>query len=458
VFLTVFLGFTLLFFLGYSLIDDQSGITPRQILLLSYLVVSALLIVFFLYINQRQKLFKRGIRAEKANLQALFESTKNVIGLFDERKNLVEYNQAFAKYLKLTDNIDLEPGMNVFSQMSSKAYVEKFKSFLDRALQGEKFRETLEYPGPDGALHFLFTYNPIYQNNEIRGVSMFVEDITELKQSQLKLEELNRNLTKLVEERTLELKEKNEELEKGYKYLKDTQQKLMQADKMASLGTLASGVGHEINNPLNFIKNGTLALKNKLHESKIYIYDVETYFQFIEEGVSRITAIVQGLSHFSKKTDSKSDTCDLEKIINNCLVILTSRLRRKNIEVKKTIADALPRISGSEGKLHQALMNILSNAEQAMEKDGKINISAFTTQDAVVIELADTGHGISKENIDRIGDPFFTTKPPGVGTGLGLFITYSIIEEHNGTIKVESEINNGTTFTIEFPKLMENAE
>ena len=240
-----------------------------------------------------------------------------------------------------------------------------------------------------------------------------------------------------------DLKRNNDELKK-------TQNLLVTAEKMASLGVLAAGVGHEINNPLNYIKNGLNALSKKVgKENKELKTTLQKYFDIINEGVERASTIVKSLGHFSRAGDSREELCDVRKILENCLIILGGRL--KKVEVEKDLARKKAIIHGNEGKLHQVFMNIILNAAQAVPDNGKISISTKVNQDEVIISIRDNGMGIPKENLLKITDPFFTTKPPGEGTGLGLFITYAIVEEHFGKIVVESEEGIGSEFIITLP-------
>ncbi len=408
-----------------------------------------------------QKNAESEIIISEANLKSLFESTTSVIGLFDRNKHLIEFNSSFAHYALATDNIIAEKGMDILSMMDPQ-FSEMFRGFQDRALSGEKFKEIIEYPGPEGMLSFQFNYNPIYSNEEIVGVSMFVEDITELRTSQRKLEQYTKNLEDIVRDRTKKLLDTNEELqatnselEETIVNLKNTHEQLVQAEKMASLGVLSAGVGHEINNPLNFIKNGVSGLEKELGRSNSITEDISPYISVINDGVSRAVNIVRSLSHFSRRAGSMDENCDIHDIIENCLVILHNKFKHK-IEVSKDYCKEAAIIVGSEGKLHQAFLNLLSNAEQAITKKGKVLIKTIADDKMVEVEISDTGMGISQENLKKISDPFFTTKAPGEGTGLGLSITYSIIKEHNGKIKVHTELNKGTTFTVFLPLTQDN--
>lgn len=240
------------------------------------------------------------------------------------------------------------------------------------------------------------------------------------------------------------LRERNDELLR-------TQKLLIMSEKMASLGTLASGIGHEINNPLNFIMNGAKTLQERIEKRLPGQSDeFAPFFEAIDEGVSRASKVVRSLSHFSKSGMEMTDRCDVNEIINNCLVILNNRIRNRAEVIKNFTTEAV-RVKGDEGKLHQAFMNILSNAEQAIEHDGIIRISTEVDDDKVRISIKDNGVGIAPENLEKISDPFFTTKPAGIGVGLGLFITYSIVDEHHGTIKVSSKPNVETEFIVSLP-------
>ncbi len=242
---------------------------------------------------------------------------------------------------------------------------------------------------------------------------------------------------------------KNQQIGESMKKLQDTTHKLIQSEKMASLGMLSAGVAHEINNPLNFIKGGIEVLEDGLKEEKELQFEAAPCIHVIKEGLSRATVIVNSLNHFSRNTESMNETCDLHEIIDNSLVMLQPKLKYKGNVMKEFDNNRLV-ISGNEGKLHQAFLNIISNAEQAIEKNGTIKVKTAKNGKKIKVEITDDGVGISKENLKKISDPFFTTKPVGKGTGLGLSITYKIIEDHNGSIDVSSKPGKGSKFVISF--------
>ncbi|PIB34191.1 hypothetical protein BFP72_01470 [Reichenbachiella sp. 5M10] len=243
----------------------------------------------------------------------------------------------------------------------------------------------------------------------------------------------------------------NKELTLQHDQLLTAQKQLLQSEKMASLGVLSAGIGHEINNPLHFIKSGVDGLARELDKD---VEDVrkETlpYMKVIQEGVSRANKIVKSLSHFSRQTVTMDESCDIHGILENCLSILHNKLKFR-VEVFTDYSATTHVVVGNEGKLHQAFLNVLTNAEQSMDERGKLTVSTKSSGSDIRVSISDTGSGIKEADLDKIHDPFFTTKEPGLGTGLGLAITHKILEEHGVRVEVQSEENVGTEFVLIFP-------
>jgi signal transduction histidine kinase len=296
-------------------------------------------------------------------------------------------------------------------------------------------------------------------------VLALIRDINEKKQTALQLENYKNRLEMLVKERTAELETANKELtnantelfgqraeiETALNSLQDAQRQLVQAEKMASLGVLASGIAHEINNPLNFIYGGVLGIENYIHDHlKEHAEALRPLLEGIQVGAKRAADIVASLDHYTRLDNLPRIQCDVHSVIDNCLVILKNQLKNR-IEINKEYTDKPCTIICNEGKLHQAILNILLNASQAIADKGTISITTLIENQQLIISITDTGCGIRPEDIPKITDPFFTTKDPGKGTGLGLSIAYNIVQEHRGTLEFESELREGTRVTITLP-------
>ena len=326
-----------------------------------------------------------------------------------------------------------------------------------------------------------FKYN-IYSTNptatgEAQHISVVIlQDITEL---MLLTKELEKSLN-IVEK-------KNEELEKAYSQLKSAQSQILQQEKMASIGQLAAGVAHEINNPTGFVMSNlntlskyiarikefiscqteiiealtTTGLKDKseyierLNEKRKttkYDYvmaDIDSLINESIEGTERIKTIVQDLKSFSRVDEAEYKPANINAGLESTLNIIWNELKYKAI-VKKELSD-IPKTKCNLGQLNQVFMNLLVNAAQAIENHGEINVKTWHEEDNIFISISDTGCGIEEDKIGRIFEPFYTTKEVGKGTGLGLSITYDIIRKHNGAIQVKSKPGEGTTFTIKIP-------
>jgi C4-dicarboxylate-specific signal transduction histidine kinase len=266
------------------------------------------------------------------------------------------------------------------------------------------------------------------------------------------LENYKNNLEKLVAERTQEIEATNEELKTTLNNLKSLQVKLIQSEKMASLGVLTAGIAHEINNPLNFIMGAYQGLENFFNDTAPEHKDrVSVLLKSLETGVERASGIVQGLNQFSRNSETIQEDCYIHSIIDNCLLMLLNQFKDK-IRIEKFYADDSIVVKGNVGRIHQVFTNVLTNSIQSIENKGLISITTLNNKDVVLISISDTGCGIKQEYLKKITDPFFTTKKPNEGTGLGLSIAYNIIQDHNGQLEFKSEIDKGTTVTITLPR------
>jgi signal transduction histidine kinase len=241
------------------------------------------------------------------------------------------------------------------------------------------------------------------------------------------------------------------------KELKENQDMLVQTKKLASLGTLTSGVAHEINNPLNNISTSCQILIEELDSpDKDYLRKL---LRNISVQADKARDLVRNLLEFSREKVFAVDRVRLRELVEDTLELVQSDLP-SNVETSVQIADDIPDPMVDRSRLQQAFLNIILNAIHAMPDGGTLSVEARTEDGAVFIDISDTGVGIPPENLNKIFDPFFTTKEVGQGTGLGLSVSYGIVKKHGGSLTVKSKEGKGTTFTITLPleqKKMEKA-
>jgi signal transduction histidine kinase len=229
----------------------------------------------------------------------------------------------------------------------------------------------------------------------------------------------------------------------------------MQAvQKMASLGTLAAGVAHEINSPLQVITGLCSRYQRGLEDNRLDIDRLSTDLDIMSRNAWRIAQIVRSLLVFARPSVEEILPNSLAEIIDDTLLLIEHQLRSwQNITINKVIPADLPQLACDQNGITQVLINLLTNAADAMPSGGTITIQAHhdTRQEAVVLQVIDTGTGISEEARQKIFDPFYTTKEIGRGTGLGLSIVQSIVDAHGGTIEIDSIPGQGTTFILTLP-------
>ncbi|GAA3764868.1 ATP-binding protein [Terriglobus aquaticus] len=235
---------------------------------------------------------------------------------------------------------------------------------------------------------------------------------------------------------------------------------LTQAEKLSSIGLLAAGVAHEVNTPLAVISSYAQMLQKQARGDDPTAQRLRPVLEKITQQTFRASEIVNGLLNFSRATGSEMIALDLNAVARETLTLLDHQLRTARLQVHTALAEPLPRIRGSHGKLQQVVLNLVLNAKDAMIENGGTDlfVSTETAGDDIVLTVRDTGGGIAPEHLHRIYDPFFTTKntpKPGQhkGTGLGLAVSYGIVQEHGGRIQVESEVGQGTAFRLVLPIL-----
>jgi two-component system, NtrC family, sensor kinase len=228
----------------------------------------------------------------------------------------------------------------------------------------------------------------------------------------------------------------------------DLERRLVQADKLSSIGLLAAGVAHEVNTPLAVISTYAQMLAKQVSDdsTKTRLLDK------IAKQTFRASEIVNSLLNFSRTSPTEFVDIDMNKVIRETLTLVEHQLREAAVRVAVPLMEGLPPVQGNAGKLQQVFLNLFLNARDAMSQHGgTLEVRTLAATDTVIVEVSDTGQGIAPENLQRIFDPFFTTKAARKGTGLGLAVTYGIVQEHQGSIEVASRIGAGTRFHLEFP-------
>lgn len=310
---------------------------------------------------------------------------------------------------------------------------------------------------------------------------MIPANVNQLKSQIAALEQLLETYENIVSEQTDKLYIEIRDRKRAEEDLKSAQGQLVQQEKMASIGLLAAGVAHEINNPMGFISSNLESMGKYFERLKEFItaqsqalddiapphladkmaetrkklkidhilYDSYNLLFESKEGAERVRAIVQGLTTFSGVNEAEYKHADINKCLESTISIAWNEIKYKATLDREY--SELPLLQCFPQQLNQVFLNILINAAHAIENGGSIAVKTWLDCGDICVGISDTGCGIPKEIQNRIFDPFFTTKEVGKGTGLGLSISYDIIKKHGGTISVDSKIDVGTTFTIRLP-------
>ena len=419
------------------------------------------------------------------NVNSLMDATIFGIGVLNPHDNRLDFPGSMEKGIKLPfwfANLDDENRLAIWCFKNQKEII-----IDDYQTEYNKYIKSIQKPkageDPDSIL-----YLPLITNEGTIGV-ITVQSFKKHIYNQYHIDIL-RSLASYI---TIAIQNSTSyrKMTQAFEDLKAAQMKLVEAEKMASLGVLTAGVAHEINNPVNFISAGITSLRNNYKdvEALLSLYlaydpknstdaewdqiqqlrqqidpdellpEIEILFKSIRSGASRTSEIVKGLRNFSRLDENEMKRARIEEGIDNTLVILNNKLKNR-VKVIKEYSD-LPEIMCYPGQLNQVFMNLLHNASDAIEGEGTITIKTSKDGDQIKISISDSGKGIPEETRSRIFEPFFTTKAVGKGTGLGLSIAYGIIEKHKGTIEVksierkglsaEASAQAGTEFTITLP-------
>jgi two-component system NtrC family sensor kinase len=425
-------------------------------------------------------------------LRIVIDSLKEEIVSLDRQMRIVSVNKAFASKNKC-DPQELV-GKDCGDQRDPTCdflYDDGIRSLIEDVFEKAAGKKTM-FTSTDA--QGLTVYRQIQcmpvqnESGKVFQVVVVSQDVTEERRKAEEIQDLNEQLLAT----SAKVEARNTELKNTLRRLEETQTQMIQSEKMASIGQLAAGVAHEINNPTGFVSSNlktlldyqqdiaeligkyqsfTEALKSNgnfdglsdaiqegIQELNAFENDIDIQYIMEDitdligdcrEGTDRIKKIVLDLKDFAHPGEDKIQSLDINSGLESTLNVVNNEIKYK-ATVTKEFGD-IPTIKGYPQQLNQVFMNILVNAAQAIEKKGEIVIRTSLVESQVEVKISDTGCGIPGENLQKIFDPFFTTKDVGKGTGLGMNIAYNIIKKHQGTIAVDSQVGEGTTFTIRLP-------
>lgn len=357
-----------------------------------------------------------GLRSKSVEFQALFDSIIDGVIVYDNRGIVQHRNHVCPLFFP---QVTL-PGCTCRELFHPGLASSPADCPVERALTGEKVEISISSLPVEGkSRYFDVTATPIEDSKgEQRRALIFLRDVTEKRFQEMQL---------------------------------------IQAEKLSSIGVLAAGVAHEINNPLSSVAGYAEALLRRFKEETSLADDPRLdvfpkYLQVIVRESYRCKGIIDSLLSFSRKSDGSVSNVNINEVLNEVLELVRFKSRYENIEIRTSLQNDLPDVVSDQTALRQVCMNLLINAHQAISGSGFVEITTRITKESMVMfQIADSGCGISKDAIDQIWDPFFTTKGVGQGNGLGLAVTYNIIKRLGGDISVESQIGKGSKFTVRIP-------
>ena len=247
-----------------------------------------------------------------------------------------------------------------------------------------------------------------------------------------------------------ELNIAHQELSAYVRKLEESQEQLIQAEKLTSLGQLAASIAHEINNPLAGVLVYTQLLSKKVTGDALQKEEALSQLSKMESEISRCSRIIRNLLDFARQTEPVLRLVDVNQVIEQVLAMVGHQAQIQKVDVVKEFSPYLPKVMADFDQLQQIFTNLTLNAIQAMPEGGRLTVRSSAVDNEVRVDVQDTGCGISKENLGKLFTPFFTTKVKGKGVGLGLAVVHGIIERHKGKITVQSEVGKGTTFSVYF--------
>lgn len=375
-------------------------------------------------------------------IEMILNGIKDFILIISPEREVIEVNEAFLRHMGY-DRGDVigRKCYDVFKEVTRKSSNCHKLCPLEEVIKNKRHCqiELTRLGNDDKPRYTELTIFPIWEKKG--KIEKFIEISRDVTKRRADEKQIQDRLVKMVEERTQRLKQ--------------THERLLHQDKMASLGRLSSSVVHEINNPVAGILNLVMLSKRILKEDDVSPDDLDTFLKYLdlmETETRRISRIVSNLLVFARNSKLEVGKFDVNELINQTLLLNSNLIKINGIRVIEELEKNLPLVTGSEDQLKQVFMNLISNAVESMSgpQRGRLMIETFSREKdkTVIIKFTDTGPGIDEKTVPKIFEPFFTTKKKGKGVGLGLSVVYGIIKEHGGTIHVNSKPGQGAVFTI----------
>ena len=420
------------------ILEDILATRPKRIRILSYHVFE----IFWKAIDQEE----RKLREQNKAIETILNGIQDFISVITPDMTIVDANEALLNNLELSrDKVIGRKCYEVLQrdQIDCASRNDQVCPLMEVIRSKRPVRQVRTHKGRKNKIHHIeVNIYPVWEKGG--KISKFIHISRDITKRMEEEEEMTRRLEQMVEERTRQLKE--------------THEKLIHKDKMASLGKLSASVVHEINNPIAGILNLILLIKRIIQENPVGKKEMDEFLRYLilmENETRRTSRIVSYLLAFSRQNKMEPKPLNLNKLIEHTLFLNSNLLKINKVKVQYRFDQNLPDLVGSEDQLQQVIMNLVSNAVESVESKGKgvltISTKYIPETERVVAKFQDTGTGIPQENFTSIFEPFFTTKKQGKGVGLGLSLAYGIIQEHGGYIKVSSTVGKGTTFKIDLP-------
>lgn len=429
-------------------------------------ILGTIVVIIYL-INLEYSISERDLRDSETRYRLIAENANDMISIVNQKLEVDYINEETTQRI-MGYPIDELENLNVSSYIHPDDVKPVLEAFQNDFETGEGMAET-RLKRKDGTHMWIESKGRTFIDREGEKKYLVISrDITERKAFEESKINYTKNLEREVEEKTKKLQDEAESLQQALKKLEATQEQLIQSEKLASIGLLAAGIAHEINNPLMGIINYSQIIREELNQKNLI--DLQTKpFNFLEgiikEG-NRIAAIVQGLLSFAREDRGYSQPVDIANVINSSIELVNPKLKNNQIELQLNYDNTIPKILARSRNIQQVILNLLQNSIDALqEKYGsepgagvkKISIQTSLAEKQekkyIKITITDNGLGIKEDELKKIFDPFFTTKQQTRerGVGLGLSVTYGIIKAHGGEINVKSKWQEYTTIDILLP-------